>query len=64
MSEIKLCDEDIKRIAAEVIKTLMLSPTKSYIQEKIPLFPDYTPNTVPGVPHYGTPHFPYQTFTC
>ena len=64
MSEIKLSDEDIKRIAAEVIKTLTLSPTKPYIKVEPPVFPTWKPTPMPGIPHYGTPNFPYQTFNC
>ena len=64
MSEIKLSDEDIKRIAAEVIKALVIAPPKYPTWEKSPILHMWKPTPMPGIPNYGTPNFPYQTFTC
>ena len=60
MSEIKLSDEDIKRIAGEVIKTLTLGPIRPYINPQAPMFSTWRTTPTPGLPDGG--QVPYSSF--
>ena len=60
MSEIKLSDEDIKRIAAEVIKILVITPPKYPIQERPFVYSPWKPTPTPGLPHGW--QAPYSSF--